>query len=868
VRPPWLILIFFITGLALAGRVEVTQADRLELRKVGDSELVILVGEPVILVLEKGEEVRAKRVEYDRSRRRLVLIGDVHYRDAEGRVTEADYLELYLDEDSLEALEVHIKSGEIDLWGPEATRVLGQIMMTRGEFTPCACCGQDPYDYSFKARKVLLYPGDRLIAYGVTVYTGGEATFYWPLLLLHFSERRPRLEIGNDPTDGWSVAADLPYVTRGGLGFTLLRWFQNRGWGFGFDHWGAGAAYEHYKALYLPPEVGKRHGSLDVQADYRLGDKKLRDLPYYQSLAFKWKRTDSMKKGPLWGVRAEYRLKEDGWRHDLSLERRENNSSGRLKFKLSSRSLGRDEPRVELRIQTYFDLVRPGSPAAQVLPEVAFRWTRGVKKGSFSIRGSVYMGGYIDRTNELNRSARAAGVWASAGRVFVDHLDEFHPKPLWKGLDVRVENRFKGWYYDTAERQVDWSTTGSIGQRLGGFEAQVRLERQVVEGEAFFARDYQRPLRKLDLSANSRWTVFRGLTFTASGGRDLEKGVYRELDLGMSAGVPALHLDVDHVYDPEKGLHQTTSGSINMRLGDLSASARTGYRYQEGEYDDLQLRASYALPGGNIAITHWRDLNEGKPLETRGSFQFRPGSARYSFKESYDHENMILSGELGAGWGAFSLRFEHTSFLTDNATDNAYRDHDFTFTASYGGHRLILSESWDGNLGRFGPGALRLRSSFSNLASNWEASAEWHLPETGDEEIYLEEASFEGGIDLWPVGDDWPGVSVQGGFEFERYSADDRRFSFKDFGFTIAWRPQKSTRFYLSTLVTQEVRTSEGWPPLEPRFVVTLDRCCWAMRFTLDAAVPSARLAFIYGSDSARFLFDDSGIHYPWEGML
>ena len=82
---------------------------------------------------------------------------------------------------------------------------------------------------------------------------------------------------------------------------------------------------------------------------------------------------------------------------------------------------------------------------------------------------------------------------------------------------------------------------------------------------------------------------------------------------------------------------------------------------------------------------------------------------------------------------------------------------------------------------------------------------------------------------------------------------------------TLGWRGEERTRFYLSALLTQEVRTSEGWPPLEPRFVATLDRCCWALRFTLDAAAPSAKLAFVYGDQSARFLFDESGIRFPWE---
>ncbi len=855
-------------SVALAGRIEVVQADRLELRKLGDHELVVLVGAPVILKLEKGEEVQAERVEYDRAGRRLVLVGAVRYQDAEGRVTEADYLELYLDDESLEALEVHIQSGGIDLWGPEATRVLGQILLARGEFTPCARCGQDPYDYSFKARKVVLYPGDRLVAYDVTVYTGGEPTFFWPLLLLHFSERRPRLELGTDPTDGWFVSADLPYVTRGGLGFTLLRWFQNRGWGLGFDHWGAGAAYEHYRALYLPPEVGADRGSLEAEFDYRLGDKNLRDLPYYRTLSFRWKSAEPGQDEPRWSLKADYRLKEEGWRHDLALERRENTTSERFRLSFSSRSLGREEPRVEFRLRSHFDFGEPGPPEAQTVPEVALRWTRGWNKGGLGLKGSVYLGGYFDRTNELNRSARAEGAWASVGRVLVDHVDTYRPKAPWKGFGLSLENRFKGWYYDTGERQVDWRSSARLSQQLGGWQFKFQLDRHVTEGEAFLARDYRRPQRKLDLSASSRWKLVPGLTLNAAGARDLEKGEYRPATFGLEAQTGPWSLKLDHRYDPERGRHETTQGTLRLRLGDLSASAQTGYRYPDAAYDDLIVRAGYALPGGNLSVSHKRDLDAGQPLETRASLELRPGGSRYSISETYDHEQDRLVGRLGAGWGPFSLRFDHTSYLTPDASDPDYRDHRLTLSAAWKEHRLTLSERWDGAGGRFGPGSLKLSSRYTGLRQVWKVSASWHLPEPDDETVYLKEAQLKGGFDLWAAAGTLPSASLQGEFVFTRYAADDRKLSFKNFGLTLGWLGEENTRLYLSALLTQEVRTSEGWPPLQPRFDITLDRCCWALRFTVDAAVPAARVAFLYGDQSARFLFDDAGVRMPWEGGL
>ena len=861
------LLLVLLAVMAWAERVEVVQAERLELRKVGDHELVVLVGNPVVLKLDGDREVRADRVEYDRAARKLVLIGHVYFRDRGGLVTEAEFLELYLDDESFEAIEVHIQSEGIDLWGPEVNRVMGQILLEDGKFTPCARCGQDPYDYCFKARKVVLYPGDRLVAYGVTVYSAGEPVFYWPVLLLYLSERRPRLEIGNDEADGWFAFADLPYVTQGGMGYTLLRYFQNRGWGLGVDHWGAGAAYEHYRALYLPPEVGAERGSVELAADYRLGDKNLRNVPWYQSLSASWRTPESEDEPAPWSIDAVYRLKADGWRHDFSLKRKERSTSGRLTLKLESRSTTRDEPKATLRVKTYLDLIEPGTPASKTVPELTLRWTKGYRAHGFSVKGGVVVGGYFDRTNELNRSARAQGVWASAGSVRVDHVDTYRPpKPYWKGFSLSAENRFKGYYYDTGERQVDWKTSLRASQRLGGLRVQAALVRQVTEGEAFFARDYLRPVHKLDLEGKLEWTVAKGVRIKASGGRDLQNAAYRPLKLELQARHAPWTLKLDHLYDPEEGAPTSTSGRLQWRAGNLTASAKTAYRYPETRYDDLELKLSYALPGGNLNLTHTHDLNESRPLETRAALDLRPGEARYALSEAYRYDEGRLQGRLDLGRGPFSISLRHTSYLGQGAEDSDRGDHDLTLTAAWEEHRLTLTEHWEGAEGRWGPGTLRFDSRYSGLKSLWRARALWNLPGPDEPAFYLKEASFEGGFDLLHGGGDLPSVSVQGRMSYRNDGEGARSYGFEDFGVTFGWRGEEKTRFFLSALLTQEIRLPEAEPTrLEPRFVATLDRCCWALRFTIDAAVPSAKLSLIYGDQSARFLFDESGIYLPWE---
>ncbi len=853
---------------ARAGRVEVVQADRLELRKVEGHELVVLYGRPVKIRLEDGREVEADTVEYDRDARRLLLMGNVLYVDKEKRIIESDQLELYLNDESMDALEVHLRSGGIDLWGPEATRVLGQILMEDGRFTPCARCGQQPYDYGFSAEKVILYPGDRLIAYGVTVYIQGQPYLRWPLLMLHFSERRPRLEVHHDEVDGWSLAADLPYVSDGGLGFTLVRYFQNRGLGLGFDHWGVGAAYEHYRALYLPPEVGADHGSLEIDLDYREGDERLRTIPYYANFHFEYDDAWPLPEEPRWSVRADWRDKSDNWRRSLGLERRDLPGQNRLWLTASARRESGPDPKPSLRLKTYFDLGEEGPPAGRVLPEATLKWTKGWSQGGFSIKGSVSAGGYYDRTNELNRSARAAGVWASVGRVFVQHADTYNAKNPWPGFNLHFENRFSGWYYDTGERQVDWRNTLSLEQRLGGLRLKAAARRTVVEGEAFFARDYRRPQHTLTVDGAAKWQPQQTFSLEVKSGWDVWKGEYQKLTGSLSWTPRPFSFSLQHVYDPQSGLNQSSNARLGFKTGSFGASLSSGYDYQKGEYSSLNFKSSYALPGGNALLSHVYDLNLGRSKTTKFSISLQPGQNRYSLSEDYDYEEDRLTGRLAASWGPFSLSFSHDTYLTPDPADPDYRQSGLSFSAVWRQHKLLVVENWNGRLGRFGPGYVSVSSRYTGLEQVWSLTARWHLPEEGDEAVYLENAHLSGGFDLITPTLDHPGFSLQGGFDYLRHGPDDRQLTFKNFGFTAAWLADEHTRLFISTLVNQRVRTSEGWPPLEPRFVFTLDRCCWAFQFTVDAAVPSAKLSFIYGGKSARFLLDDSGIHYPWEDVL
>jgi len=261
----WLPLLLFLLLPALAEErvIKVLEAERLELRQEGGEEVYVLVGEPVRLERE-GEALEAKRVVYFRERRLLLLSGGVRYRDREGRLIEAEELQVDLADESFDALEVRIEAENLLLTGPICQRAAGAILLERGYATPCASCGQEVPDYAFRAREIVLYPGDRVVARDVTLLVQEKPVLTLPVLLLYLSERRPRLEVGQDE-GGLYVKADLPYVAAFGLGYTLLRYYQGRGYGFGLDHYGTGEAKERYFFLHTPPDTFQYRGEYGLK---------------------------------------------------------------------------------------------------------------------------------------------------------------------------------------------------------------------------------------------------------------------------------------------------------------------------------------------------------------------------------------------------------------------------------------------------------------------------------------------------------------------------------------------------------------------------------------------------------------------------
>ena len=171
---------------------------RLEIRTVTlpggeEVQLYVLMGDGLTVTID-GDVLTADHVEFDLTNRLVRVVGHGSF-SQEGETVEGDDLVIDLSRESFEASDVLIITEQIDVEGDVASRVPGLIRVAAGEFSPCSRCDQQVEDYGFRAARLELYPGDRLVAFDVTVLIRGQPAFDLPLLVLPLGpeERRPRL---------------------------------------------------------------------------------------------------------------------------------------------------------------------------------------------------------------------------------------------------------------------------------------------------------------------------------------------------------------------------------------------------------------------------------------------------------------------------------------------------------------------------------------------------------------------------------------------------------------------------------------------------------------------------------------------------
>ncbi|BFH88581.1 hypothetical protein TthTF28_16810 [Thermus thermophilus] len=401
---------------------------------------------------------------------------------------------------------------------------------------------------------------------------------------------------------------------------------------------------------------------------------------------------------------------------------------------------------------------------------------------------------------------------------------------------------------------MDWRTSLALRQALGGVSLEAGYLRSVQEGESPFRFDAL-PQRRTHQATLGLGFQERPLALSLKGGWDLEKEAYLPLEAQATLQDPGYALTLAHRrgLEGEGPLETRLEGSLTPFPFSLRMSLR--YDHPKALFDPLLLQGAYALPGGSLNLSHRHDLNGKGPLTTDLAYALREGPNAYTLQARRDWQQDLLALQAQAILGPQSLSLQAALDPRALAYQAGFR------SGSVPGPILDLLLS-----GRYQEGFretnLRLGLTQALPEVGFRLTANLHLPEAEDGGIYLKDATFSGGAELWPPipaeEGAIPGLSFSGSLSYTRRPTSPEGYSLalRSFGPTLTFLGRENTKLHLSALLTQNLPGE----PLKPRFVLVLDRCCWALRFTLDAQKGAVGLAFLYGGQAAGLLLSEEGL--------
>jgi hypothetical protein len=591
--------IALLLGLGVAAAVTVridTGGDpdaRLELRTValpggGERQLYVVSAERVTVASE-DLTVIAQRLEFDPAAGTVRIVGRGRV-EREEEVLVGDDLVVELSGGRLDGDDVLVITDRVDVLGARAQRIEGRIRVASGRFSPCGRCGQRTEDYAFEADRIEILPGDRLIAWEVAVLVRDATLFRLPLLVLPLSEpeRSPRLRITTGGDDERAeVAVDWPYVSGpnafGTFRARLLLDVDPEAGGpvdgglFGgrperaylagglvhrfYDDRGAGRIELDVEPPFATEE-GEPPDEADVTFEARYETDSAADGP---EVAWRVARDDDRRRGL---VEAELRLAaSDVWRAEYA---------SRVALALEP-DVGVD-PSWDGRSEPRTTPARLTLGAAPSLP---------LRAGSLRLEDlTVDVGAFEDAPDPTNRSAAGRSLVRS-GRAELVHRVVLEPVSV-TALELSGSNDFRGRYYATGERQIDWRSELRARLDLGDAgELELTATRDAAEGETPFAFDRIALRTRSELTARLSLRPFEGLRVTGEAGyvfeddrRPDEVGLRpTELRVEAFTTLSALDLTVTHRADPRLGDVGTLRTGLVARapggpfLAELSAEA-------------------------------------------------------------------------------------------------------------------------------------------------------------------------------------------------------------------------------------------------------------------------------------------------------
>ena len=600
-----------------------------------ETKYYVIKSSPVTLTIDEKDQLIADHIEIDADNRLVRIIGFGTFTSGSETIQGQDLI-IELEDNTFSGNDVLIVTDAIDVLGVDATRVPGQISVVSGSFSPCRRCGQEVEDYGFNARRLELYPGDRLVAFDVNILIRERESFWLPVLVVPLGppNRQPKLAITQGTeSERAEVALDFPYVSGAtAYGTFSVRYYADvtPGEGNFFSNGVLGGSVDtsylgggFYHQFYTPQGAGTLEffytpAFVEYSDDVAIG--KDSDAFLFRFLY----ETDDLE-----GFTSASDSETDDFEDDVS----EESGNGEVATDDAAPGSSAGEPQlsflierddeerqrlVEYRVsmlntflgvqgefftQGFFDLrqddIDEPSYNGRNTPLRTFGQLSldplesSYTVGPFELSNlHVDVGVFEDSGNPFNRSATGSAT-TTAARLREQHTLTLNALSPWQGLSISGQTSFEGQYYSTAERAINWDSDLNVRQAFGDAASfSVSFNRLVNEGETPFQFD--------DIDFRKRTDVVTSFNLTP---------------------LPWLDFSVDETYVlvDDRNPDELGAGPITseLRLFNnltwISLQVENNYDIAEkdpGELStELELRSPASDLQGSLRVTHVQDLN-------------------------------------------------------------------------------------------------------------------------------------------------------------------------------------------------------------------------------------------------------------------
>ncbi|GAB6137325.1 LPS-assembly protein LptD [Halanaerobaculum tunisiense] len=256
-----LLLLLVLTNSSWAAEAGVNlQAEQVTYQR--DQELIIATGEAHLQAPEI--ELEANRIEINLKQNQLVAKGQVTTnRDTTEYTSQRVEYDLETDQgvfiDSQGTFTSASLNSPLYLQTPKTDYSPQQSKLSTPQFTSCEL--EEPH-YHFQAQQMVIYPGDRIVAYHASFweFNGQIPLFYWPILVysLQHNQQVFQPQLGYNRQKGWFVKTTYNYYLESDFGQLYVDYFSELGWAIGAKHY-----YKNLEddraSLYLYLEQDRQH---------------------------------------------------------------------------------------------------------------------------------------------------------------------------------------------------------------------------------------------------------------------------------------------------------------------------------------------------------------------------------------------------------------------------------------------------------------------------------------------------------------------------------------------------------------------------------------------------------------------------------